>query len=58
MKWSSAGVAAETIARIEALGWSDDVRETLRDVDAPEDLAFLPETLATGGAVAASGRAR
>ena len=36
--WSTPTVAAETIARIEALGWSLDVRETLRDVDEPEDL--------------------
>jgi hypothetical protein len=31
-------VAAETIARFEALGWSLGVGETLRDVDEPGDL--------------------
>ncbi|HEY0013064.1 MAG TPA: TIGR04282 family arsenosugar biosynthesis glycosyltransferase [Allosphingosinicella sp.] len=36
--WSSSTVAAETIARIDALGWSLDVRETLADVDEPADL--------------------
>ena len=39
--WSSASVAADTIARIEALGWSLHVRETLRDIDEPEDLTHL-----------------
>jgi rSAM/selenodomain-associated transferase 1 len=36
--WSTEGVAAETIARIEALGWSLRIGETLRDVDEPADL--------------------
>jgi rSAM/selenodomain-associated transferase 1 len=36
--WSTAQVAAQTLARIEALGWSLHVGETLRDVDEPEDL--------------------
>jgi hypothetical protein len=38
MPWSSDRVAAETVARIEALGWSLQVGETLRDVDEPADL--------------------
>jgi hypothetical protein len=38
--WSSPTVCTETLARIEALGWSVDVRETLADVDEPEDLAL------------------
>ena len=37
--WSTAAVAAQTLARIAALGWSVDVRETLHDVDTPADLA-------------------
>ncbi|HEV2748297.1 MAG TPA: TIGR04282 family arsenosugar biosynthesis glycosyltransferase [Allosphingosinicella sp.] len=37
--WSSRTVAADTIARIQALGWSLARGETLRDVDQPEDLA-------------------
>lgn len=36
--WSSPTVAAETIGRIEALGWSLSVGETLRDIDVPADL--------------------
>jgi len=41
MPWSSAAVGAETIARIGALGWSLDLRETLADVDEPSDLALV-----------------
>ena len=37
--WSGASVAADTIARIEALGWTLHIGETLRDVDVPADLA-------------------
>ena len=36
--WSTASVAAETVGRIEALGWSLHVGETLHDVDEPADL--------------------
>ena len=36
--WSTASVAAETMARIAALGWSLHVGETLRDIDVPADL--------------------
>ena len=39
--WSGPSVSADTIARIEALGWSLSVGETLRDVDEPGDLAAL-----------------
>lgn len=39
--WSTAAVAGETIARIEALGWSLHKGEALRDVDEPEDLPSL-----------------
>jgi rSAM/selenodomain-associated transferase 1 len=39
--WSTPSVAAETVARIEALGWSLHIGETLRDVDEPEDLPHL-----------------
>ncbi len=39
--WSTSSVAAATIGRIRALGWSLHMGETLRDVDEPEDLAFL-----------------
>ena len=36
--WSTDSVAATTIARIAALGWSLFVGETLRDIDEPADL--------------------
>ena len=36
--WSTDTVAAQTIARIEALGWSLHVGETLHDIDVPADL--------------------
>ena len=36
--WSTAAVFGETRARIEALGWSLRVGDTLRDIDEPEDL--------------------
>ena len=36
--WSGPEVAADTIARIEALGWSLHIGETLRDIDEPADL--------------------
>lgn len=36
--WSTAAVAAQTMTRIEALGWSLHIGETLRDIDEPEDL--------------------
>lgn len=36
--WSTDRVAAETIGRIEALGWSLGIGDTLRDVDEPADL--------------------
>ncbi len=39
--WSTCSVAAETIARIEALGWSLHIGDTLRDIDEPHDLAYL-----------------
>lgn len=37
--WSTPVVAAQTIARIEALGWSLRVGETMHDIDEPDDLA-------------------
>jgi rSAM/selenodomain-associated transferase 1 len=36
--WSGPNVAADTIARVKALGWSLHVAETLRDIDVPADL--------------------
>jgi uncharacterized protein len=36
--WSGPTVAGDTIARIEALGWSLARGETLRDIDDPDDL--------------------
>lgn len=37
--WSTPTVAAETCARIEALGWSLHIGDSLRDLDEPADLA-------------------
>ena len=39
--WSTATVAAETIQRIRALGWSLHVGDALRDVDEPRDLEII-----------------
>lgn len=39
--WSTASVAATTIARIEALGWSLFVGEPMHDIDEPADLAAI-----------------
>jgi glycosyltransferase A (GT-A) superfamily protein (DUF2064 family) len=41
--WSGPTVAADTISRIGAVGWSLAVRETLRDIDEPEDLTAAGE---------------
>jgi rSAM/selenodomain-associated transferase 1 len=41
--WSGPTVAADTISRIEALGWSLAVGDTLRDIDEPEDLTAAGE---------------
>ena len=46
--WSTDTVAATTIARIEALGWSLFVGETLRDIDEPADLDALGSTIIPG----------
>jgi rSAM/selenodomain-associated transferase 1 len=43
--WSGPTVAADTIARIEAIGWSLSIGETLRDIDEPEDLEAAGELL-------------
>lgn len=39
IRWSTPSVARDTIARIEALGWSLARRPALRDIDTPADLA-------------------
>ena len=39
IQWSTSEVAEATIARIRVLAWPLQVRETLRDVDEPADLA-------------------
>lgn len=40
--WSTSGVAAETLARLRALGWTHRVLPALHDIDLPEDLVHLP----------------
>lgn len=42
MAWSTNVVFQETMHRIERLGWRVTLLETLRDIDEPTDLAFLP----------------
>ena len=46
MPWGTDQVARETLARLEARGWSCKVLEQLADCDRPEDLALFPELLA------------
>lgn len=45
MPWSTSTVADLTLERLAALKWRVWVGETLRDIDEPADLAWLPETL-------------
>jgi len=45
MPWSTSAVADLTLARLAALGWRVWLGETLRDIDAPGDLAGLPAVL-------------
>ncbi|HZG10289.1 MAG TPA: TIGR04282 family arsenosugar biosynthesis glycosyltransferase [Allosphingosinicella sp.] len=47
--WSTSAVAAETLARIEALGWTVDIRETLTDIDEPSDLPLPRHPRESGG---------
>ena len=42
MPWSTDAVSSTTLARVEQLGWSVHVGQTLHDVDEPEDLKYLP----------------
>jgi rSAM/selenodomain-associated transferase 1 len=42
MPWSTPAVAGLTLERMAALGWRVWVAETLRDIDEPADLAWLP----------------
>lgn len=39
--WSTASVAATTVARIQALGWSLTLGATFDDIDVPDDLRHL-----------------
>ncbi len=41
IEWSSNSVAEETIQRITRLGWKLRIRETLPDIDVPEDLEHV-----------------
>ncbi len=45
--WSTPAVADITLGRIAALGWRVWLGDTLRDIDEPADLAWLPEALRT-----------
>lgn len=50
--WSTETVAAATLARIAALGWSVHVGETLHDIDEPADLPHVPPYLLSPEAAA------
>lgn len=43
MAWSTDSVFQETTRRLARLGWAVTELDTLRDIDEPEDLAFLPD---------------
>lgn len=43
--WSTASVAAATRERIDALGWTIESGEEVRDIDTPADLAALPPAM-------------
>jgi rSAM/selenodomain-associated transferase 1 len=43
--WGEDTVLAETLARVEELGWSCQLLEPLPDIDRPADLRFLPDTI-------------
>jgi rSAM/selenodomain-associated transferase 1 len=43
--WSTDEVAAQTLARIEDLGWSLRMGEALRDIDEPDDLLVMPDLI-------------
>jgi glycosyltransferase A (GT-A) superfamily protein (DUF2064 family) len=38
-------VLEKTVEKLEALGWSYRLLETLADIDRPEDLRYLPDSL-------------
>lgn len=45
MPWSTPAVTRLTLERMAALGWRVWIGETLRDIDEPADLAYLPKWL-------------
>ncbi len=52
MPWSTDVVAAETLARLQRLGWPVQSLAQLRDIDEPADLSFVPESWLSEIAVA------
>ena len=51
--WGEHTVLVETLAVIDRLGWSYHLLDPLPDIDRPEDLRFLPDTIRAGLAGAA-----
>ena len=51
--WGEHTVLVETLAVIDRLGWSYRLLDPLPDIDRPEDLRFLPDTIRAGLAGAA-----
>lgn len=43
MPWSTARVAKMTYERLDALGWTYQIRAPSHDIDTPEDLIYLPD---------------
>ncbi len=40
--WSTENVTTTTLSRVLELGWTVDIRQTLHDIDTPDDLRWLP----------------
>jgi rSAM/selenodomain-associated transferase 1 len=45
IEWGSHSVLATTLARVRKLGWTSSLLRELVDIDRPEDLPHLPESL-------------
>jgi hypothetical protein len=45
ISWGEDSVLEKTVEKLEALGWSYRLLETLADIDRPEDLRHLPDSL-------------
>jgi rSAM/selenodomain-associated transferase 1 len=55
MPWSTPLVSTLTLERIHQIGWSVTIGKTLRDIDEPSDLAYLPPSWKALSRTAGSG---